>query len=232
MISILIETKENDFEINYANPIKLNGEHKIALAGATLWYSWHNISSKFENNKLKYFNGKDWNTLTFPDGIYDADELNNYLEDVFQCNGENCSILFDVNNATNRFILVLNDSKYAVDFNEGKLHELLGFEKKEYKDKINHALLPGNITRDVDRVLIHCSIISHSYQNNRMSDVIYSFTPKVSPGELINLEPFQLKYLPLNCTGYIYSIRIRITDQLDRLIDFNGENLTFELFIK
>jgi len=232
MSLITIETKDSDFEINYANsPIELNGKYEIALTGTTLWYSWHNISEKFNNNKLKYFNGEKWESLTFQDGIYDSDELNNYLQEKFLCTDQ-CPILFDVNNATNRFILVLNNQQYKVDFSEGKLYELLGFEQKIYEGKINYAPKPGNITRDVDRILIHCSIVEKSYKNNKHSDVIYSFAPSVSPGEMINIEPFQPKYLPINRVDYIYSLRIKVTDQLDRIIDFNGENLTFEMYLR
>src|SRR5579863_6866 len=149
MALITIDTKKNDFEINYANnPIRLKKENnEIALTGATLWYSWYNISSKFENNILKYFNGTAWNNLIIPDGIYDADELNNYLIDFFQPDDpDKCPIFFDTNNATHRFILVLNDSNYnKVDFSEGKLHELLGFEKLIYEDLVNYAPLIANI---------------------------------------------------------------------------------------
>ena len=234
MVLITIDSKENEFEVDYANnPIKLLQDNSIALTGATLWYSWYNISDKFENNKLKYFNGTNWNILLIPDGNYDDEELNNYLIDFFQPdNDDNCPIVFDVNNATNRFILILNGKDYKVDMAEGLLCDLLGFDKTVYEERINHAPKIGNITRDVDRILIHCSIVDQSYKNNKMSDVIYSFAPNVSPGSMINIEPFHPKYLPINRKDYIYIIKIRITDQLNRLVDFNGENITLEFYIK
>jgi hypothetical protein len=59
-----------------------------------------------------------------------------------------------------------------------------------------------HITKDIDQSLIHCSLVSSSYQNNLKSDVIYAFTPNISPRSLINIEPTHPKYLPINRTDY------------------------------
>jgi hypothetical protein len=89
-----------------------------------------------------------------------------------------------------------------------------------------------HITKDIDQILIHCSLVSSSYQNNLKSDVIYAFTPNISPRSLINIEPTHPKYLPINRTDYIFNIRISVTNQLNQLINFNGECLNFVLDIQ
>lgn len=125
-------------------------------------------------------------------------------------------------------MLIICDIDYVIDFPHGKIHELLGFDNKIYKE-INYATKIGNITKQIDQILIHCSLVSSSYQNNLKSDVIYAFTPNISPRSLINIEPTHPKYLPINRTDYIFNIRISVTNQLNQLIHFNGECLNFVL---
>jgi len=53
------------------------------------------------------------------------------------------------------------------------LYEILGFESKIIdKDKTNDKY-PINISKGIDRILIHCSLVKNSYLNNVKSDVIY-----------------------------------------------------------
>ena len=218
MSLIHIRSKENDFEISYSeNPINLSGlKGEIALKTASLWYSWDNITEEYKNNEIKYRSSlkglvqrmskdprehkqneirkdgvrveQDWKILKLPNGLYDENELNNYIQEYFGT-FETPPFYFDVNYATNRFMLIIRDIDCEIDFSHGKIHELLGFDKKIYKQGINYATKIGNITKDIDQILIHCSLISSSYQNNLKSDVIYAFTPNISPRSLNNVQP-------------------------------------------
>jgi hypothetical protein len=225
MVQITLDSKESDFEVNFKNPIPvIGGPYEMALMSATLWYSWNNIAPEFNNNELKIFRGGGWVTLIIPSGNYDTDQLNYFMDDKF---GESAPIIFDTNSATDRFIVAIVEPGVRVDFSHGKLHELLGFEPTIITEPINYGSFPGNITRGVERVLIRCNIIIDSYANHMASDILYSFFPNVSPGNQIQLEPFMPKYLTLGPADYIHNMQIRITDQLNRPIDFKGETLTF-----
>src|SRR5258706_8839613 len=180
MVLITIDSKPSDFEIHFKDPIKCNPHHEIGLLSASVWYSWHNISTLYENNVLYYFSPTttppDWQEITFPNGNYDAENLNNHIQEVLGLYGDECLIRFDVNTATNSFIMILEDG-VQVNMGKGKLGKLLGFSPDIYKAKINYGAHIGNITRGVDRLLIHCSLVSNSYQNNQASDILYSFSP-------------------------------------------------------
>ena len=67
-----------NFSIYYNPPIQLdiNKQYEVGLDNAYLWYSWYNISDSLNNNRLKYYNGKAWATLTLPNGSYNIDDLN------------------------------------------------------------------------------------------------------------------------------------------------------------
>jgi hypothetical protein len=150
MSLIHIRSKKNDFEISYSeNPINLSGlKGEIALKTASLWYSWDNITEEYKNNEIKYKSGEkapqaelknneikkeddrnesEWKILKLPNGLYDENELNNYIQEYFGT-FETPPFYFDVNYATNRFMLIIRDIDYEIDFSHGKIYELLGFD--------------------------------------------------------------------------------------------------------
>jgi hypothetical protein len=128
MSLIHIRSKKNDFEISYSeNPINLSGlKGEIALKTASLWYSWDNITEEYKNNEIKYKSGKkaelknneikkeddrnesEWKILKLPNGLYDENKLNNYIQEYFGT-FETPPFYFDVNYATNRFMLIIRD---------------------------------------------------------------------------------------------------------------------------
>jgi hypothetical protein len=78
------QPKPHDFEVNYTVPLEFSSGSEIALIGCNMWYSWHNISAKHNTNKLRYFDGSKWETIVFPEGNYDFDDIQDYINDRFQ----------------------------------------------------------------------------------------------------------------------------------------------------
>ena len=72
-------SKPGDFTIKHIPNLILdkNKEHCIALDKFNGHYSWYNINSTYNNNKNSYSHdsGKTSTIITFPDGIYDYDDL-------------------------------------------------------------------------------------------------------------------------------------------------------------
>ena len=56
-----------------------------------MWYSWHNLSDNYNPNKLKYFDGKEWKII-FPEGNYDFDDIQDYINDHFKTDDSPISI--------------------------------------------------------------------------------------------------------------------------------------------
>ena len=77
-------SKPGDFTIKHIPNLILdkNKEHYIALDKFNGHYSWYNINSTYNNNKISYSHdaGKTSTVITFPDGIYDYDDLNSYIK--------------------------------------------------------------------------------------------------------------------------------------------------------
>lgn len=82
-----VSTAPNTLEIRF--PISYNSVNdQIALQSLSMYYSWFNVSTYFNNRTFSYV----WvdgstNNVTVPEGFYTIDLLNQYLEFVFRANG-------------------------------------------------------------------------------------------------------------------------------------------------
>lgn len=218
--------RPEDFEVYFTDPIPLGGyNYEVALLGFNIWFSWHNISHEYMNNVLKFYNGTNWQTIVLPNGFYTIELINYFLKSI-----EN-KVVFDVNEITSRCILKLKPG-YKIDFSEGKLNEILGFEAKIIDKTDTEGKFPINITNGIDRILIHCSLVEKSYLRNVKSDVIYSFVPETPPSSLITINPNPPIYLPVRENKLIHTIRMQITDQRNRPLNLNNEPVTYMLYLR
>ena len=56
------------------------GEKTIALSNLTIYYTWKNIKSSYNNNKFK-ISAPTWNNkFELPDGLYSVSDLQDYFE--------------------------------------------------------------------------------------------------------------------------------------------------------
>ena len=69
------------FKFDLADKLNLkNPNKKIALANLSIYYTWKNIKSKYNNNKFK-FSAPTWNdTFDLPDGSYSIADIQDYFE--------------------------------------------------------------------------------------------------------------------------------------------------------
>ena len=73
----------HDFTINVQPPIYLeSGKCKAALDKLiTMSYSWYNIDASYGNNKIRWRKKtEEWQTLIFPNGMYDYSDINSFLQ--------------------------------------------------------------------------------------------------------------------------------------------------------
>ena len=59
------------------------GNYKAALNRLiTMSYSWNNIDSRYDNNKIRWKKKTEqaWKTLTFPNGMYDYKRINTFIQ--------------------------------------------------------------------------------------------------------------------------------------------------------
>ena len=70
------KTKEpHRFRLYFTEKLDLRSRKIISLANLSIYYTWENIKSKYNNNKLK-ISGPTWSeTFDLPDGSYEIQEF-------------------------------------------------------------------------------------------------------------------------------------------------------------
>ena len=61
----------------------------IALSNLSIYYTWNNIKSSYDNNKFK-ISSPTWNEeFTLPDGSYSVSDIEDYFQYILKKHGEN-----------------------------------------------------------------------------------------------------------------------------------------------
>ena len=67
------------------------GKKVITLSNLSIYYTWENIKSSYNNNKFK-ISALTWNDeFELPDGSYSVSDIQDYFESISKRNGESKS---------------------------------------------------------------------------------------------------------------------------------------------
>ena len=74
-------SEPHKFKLDLRDKLNLkNPNRNMALANLSIYYTWKNIKSEYNNNKFK-ISALTWNdTFDLPDGSYSIDYVQNYFE--------------------------------------------------------------------------------------------------------------------------------------------------------
>ena len=140
------------------------GKKSTGLSNLSIYYTWKNIKSSYNNNKFK-ISPPTWNNkFELLDGSYSVSEIQDYFEYILNKHGESVdkpSIQTYVNRTENRITLKIKDG-YSLEFQTPETMKLLeSTENKITKDKNGENVLHLEIT---EVVLVHCNIVNNYYQ--------------------------------------------------------------------
>ena len=137
------------------------------------------------------------NVLTH-NGIYNDKCLNYFQRYYVNTFRENCPITVSSNLATTMGFVMLLNNNYEFKF-KSDLSTVLGFENDVIlSDKINEGTKVPNITRNVYKIQVHCSLVNSPIVNGVLSYVIWTFEPNAKSGCLIVKIPKERKYVLIN----------------------------------
>ena len=113
------------------------GKNSIALSNLTIYFTWKNIESSYNNNKFK-ISAPIWNyKFELPDGQYSVSDIQDYFEYILKKHGENTdkpSVQIYVNKTGNRVTFKIKNG-YALELLTSETMKLLGStESKITKD--------------------------------------------------------------------------------------------------
>jgi len=230
-----------NFSVYYNPPIELDPEkqYEIGLISCTCWNAMANVKTGV-NDEISFILIRDtqWKTLKIPQGAYNFADLNKTIRELITKAGgiaDNFELVPNYN--TLRVTITLKNM--SVNFlSPRSIAPLIGFEHKSYYFNPNdqattyNGELPVNIT-EVNTILVNCSIASGSYSaKGSRGQTIYSFSPEVPPGSIMQINPRQIIYYPINLENQITSITMQLTDQSSRQIDLNNEIVTYYLHLR
>ena len=158
----------HDFKIKLKTTYKLdeNKRHEIAVDTVMMTYSWHHISENNNNNKIKYTHdgGANWETITFVDGMYSYEDINDYIHQYMIREKHTTKEKYPINLqfvlSSFRVVIELDDD-YQIDIRGGEFGVLIGFDEKIVSSTEYSVRLP-NITNSVDKINIHSDIVVNS----------------------------------------------------------------------
>ena len=200
-------------------------------------FTWFNINGGYKNQLIGYSkdSGSTFTNIPFPAGVWNYTKINEHIQKVTvikQANKEDeYPINLEFDDTTFRVIITIKEN-YQLDLTKSNFNELIGFDKKIIKDKVNIGQRVPNLSQDTDILNIHCDLVNTSLVDGVESDIIYSFSTSVlRPSYSFTLEPTRITFNPLN-KNTISSIRIHITDGKRRLINLNNQDVSFSLILK
>ena len=222
-IIITVDKPKYRYEFQSNNPLILGESPEIGLKSLFMWYTYPNISEKYNNNTLTISQHGVSKHITIPKGMYEVSALSDFINSQLQSAEQTVrKKLFSlvVNESTFKCIVkIAPNSNLTVDFSEGQLHELLGLDPKIYTEGSEEGKQIINITRGVDKVFIRCSLVNRPFQQE-FSDTLYDILPYSQPGAAIQEQIEHVEYHKCK-DKFIKYFDIKITDRNGDLLEFS-----------
>ena len=207
-------------KLNLKNPNNKN----IGLVNLSIYYTWKNIKSAYNNNKFK-ISAPTWkDEFYLPDASYSTADIQDYFEFIIKKHEtftENPPIQIYPNKIKNRIAFKINTG-YKLELLSPETVKLLGRTEKDVdKDKYGEDVPKQE---SVEVVLVHCNIVNNSYQ--QASKVLFIFVPNEQFSQLITTSPHLLTMLKTTNAEF-KSIQLCFTDQNNRPLEIeNSVNIT------
>ena len=183
-------SKSNVLALKLTNKLDLRiGGKVIALSNLSIYYTWKNIKSSYNNNKFK-ISAPTWNDkFELPDGSYSVSDIQDHFEYILEKHGQ------DIDEPSAQIYVNKIEIKVTFNINNGLISfnilelltletmKLLGStENKITKDK-NRENLPHLKVTEV--LLVHCNIVNNDYRQN--SRVLHTFVSNKPFGSLLEI---------------------------------------------
>ena len=156
------------------------GQETVALSNLSIYYTWKNIKSSYNNNKFK-ISAPTWSEeFKLLDGSYSISDIQDYFEYILKKHSEsvdNPSIRMYVNRIENRITFKIKTGYYLELLTPETMKLLGNTESKITKDK-NGENVPH--LEVVELVLVHCNLGNNDYQQD--SRILYTFVPNKTFG--------------------------------------------------
>ena len=163
------------------------GQKTVALSNLSIYYTWKNVKSSYNNNKCK-ISAPTWSEeFKLPDGSYSVSDIQDYFEYILKKHSEsvdNLSIRIYVNKIENRITFKIKNG-YYLELLTPETVKLLGSTESRITKYKNGENVPH--VEIVEVVLVHCNLVNNDYQQN--SRILYTFVPNKTFDSLLEISP-------------------------------------------
>ena len=180
----------NKFIYQFTDKLNLKNPNKnMQLAKLSIYYTWKNIKSKYNNNKFK-ISAPTWNDqFDLPNESYSLSDIQDYFEYIIKKHdtiADNPPVEIYVDEIKNRIVFKIKIG-YKLELLIKETMQLLGSSKKDIDQSKDRNL------ETVEVVLVHCNLVNNSYQ--QVSKALFTFVPNKQFVQLITIEPQSLTML-------------------------------------
>ena len=200
------------------------GEKTIALSNLSIYYTWKNIKSSYNNNKFKISVPTCNDKFELSDGSYSVSDIQDYFEYILKKHGEKTdkpSIQIYVNKTENSITFKIKNG-YSLQLLSLETMKLLGSTRNKITKDKNGENVPHLEIAEV--VLVHCNVVNNDYQQD--STVLYTFVPNKPFGSLLEISPTNHIFLKTFNSEYD-KIKVWFTDQNSQPLEMEDRiNLT------
>ena len=163
------------------------GQKTVALSNLSIYYTWKNIKSSYNNNKFK-ISAPTWSEeFELPGRSYSVSDIQDHFEYILKKRSENVnnpSIRIYVNKIENRITFKIK-SGYYLELLTPETMKLLGSTESKMTKVKNGENVPH--LEIVELVLVHCNLVNNDYQQD--SRILYTFIPNKTFGSLLEISP-------------------------------------------
>ena len=204
------------------------GQKTVALSNLSIYYTWKNVKSSYNNNKFK-ISASTWSEeFELPDESYSVSDIQDYLEYILKKHRErvhNPSIRMYINRIENRITFKIKNGYYLELLTPETMKLLGSTESKITKDKNSENEPHLEI---VELVLVHCNLVNNDNQQD--SRILYTFVPSKTFGSLLETSPTNQVFLK-TFNSEFQEVKVWFTDQRSKPLELE-DKINITLVIK
>ena len=204
------------------------GQNAVALSNLSIYYTWKNIKSSYNNNKFK-ISAPTWSeNFELPDESYAISDIQDYFEYILKKYSES------VDNPSIRIYVNRIESKITFKIKSGYYLELLTPETMKLLGSIESKITKNKNGENVphlevaELVLVHCNLVNNDYQQDLR--ILYTFVPNKTFGSLLEISPTNYVFLK-TFNSEFQEIKIWFTDQTSKPLEVE-DKINVTLIIK
>ena len=204
------------------------GQKTVALSNLSIYYTWKNVKSSYNNNKFK-ISAPTWSEeFELPDRSYSVSDIQGYFEYILKKHSEsvdNPSIRMYINKIENRITFKIKNG-YYLELLTPETTKLRGSTESKITKYKNGENVPH--LEIVELLLGHCNLVNNDYEQD--SRILYTFVPHKTFGSLLEISPTNHVFLK-TFNSEFQEVKIWFTDQTSKPLELEDE-INITLIIK